>query len=128
MALILIADDDQATRETLALLLAAQGHETYMAASGHELLDLAEAHPGFDLALTDLKMPLIDGVQVLEVLRTRDPQARVVVMSAYSTAETVIAAVRRGAADYLHKPFDWKELQEVLSRVLGRGGARPRPA
>ncbi len=126
MAVILVADDDQATRDTLASLLAQQGHETHTAASGHQLLDLAEAHPNFDLVLTDLKMPVIDGVQVLEVLRTRNPEARVVVMSAYSTADTVIAAVRRGAADYLHKPFDWRELQEVLTRALGRGRVRGR--
>jgi len=127
LALILIADDDQATRETLASVLTAAGHETHAAASAHELLELAEQHPGFDLVLTDLKMPRLDGIQMLEMLRTRDRQARVVVMSAYSTAETVMAAWRRGAADYLHKPFDWQELQQMLHRVLGQGGGAARP-
>jgi len=118
MALILIADDDKATRETLASLLQQQGHETYPAPSAFELLDLAHEHPRFDLVLTDLKMPRMDGIQLLETLRMRYPGARVVVMSAFSTADTVVAALRGGVADYLQKPFGWKELQDALEKAL----------
>jgi len=118
MALILIADDDRATRDTLVSLLAATGHETHAAASAYELLDLAQQYPQFDLILTDLKMPRMDGIQLLEALRRRYPKARVIIMSAFSTADTVVAAMRRGVADYLQKPFDWAELQEVLRRAL----------
>ncbi len=123
MPIILIADDDLQTRETLASLLETEGHETYSAASASELLDLARERPGFDLVLTDLKMPRTDGIQLLETLRLQYPSAQVIVMSAYSTPETVLAAFRRGAADYLQKPFDWKELQEVLHRALAGAAA-----
>ena len=118
MALILIADDDRATRETLDSLLRTEGHETYSAPSVSQLLELARQHPDFDLVLTDLKMPRMDGIQLLEVLRLRHPQARVVIMSAFSTVDTAVAALRRGVTDYLQKPFDWKELQAVLQRAL----------
>jgi DNA-binding NtrC family response regulator len=118
MALILIADDDRATRETLAELLSRDGHETYAAASAHDLLDLAREHPGFDLVLTDLKMPRMDGIQMMELLRLRHPRARVLVMSAFSTADAVVAAYHRGATDYLQKPFGWDDLQRALSKAL----------
>jgi DNA-binding NtrC family response regulator len=118
VATILIADDDRQTRETLAELLQAAGHKTFGAASAAALLDLASERPDFDLVLTDLKMPRTDGVQLLETIRARHPHARVIVMSAYSTADTVVAAFRRGAADYLQKPFDWQELQDALARAL----------
>jgi len=119
MALILIADDDRATRETLASLLRRQGHETYSAPSASQLMQLARQHPNFDLVLTDLKMPHMDGIQLLELLRLQNPHARVIIMSAFSTPDTVVAALRRGVADYLPKPFDWEELQEALQRALG---------
>jgi DNA-binding NtrC family response regulator len=119
MALILIADDDRATRETLASLLRDEGHETYAAPSAYELLDLACQHPDFDLALTDLKMPRMDGIQLLDALRRQKPQARVILMSAFSTADSVVAALRLEVADYLQKPFDWAELQAALRRALG---------
>ena len=128
MALILIADDDRATRETLASLLQAQGHSTYSAPSASQLLELAREHPDFDLVLTDLKMPRIDGIQLLEVLRLEHPRARVVIMSAFATTEAVVAALRRGVVDFLQKPFDWKELQEVLRRALGAVKSAPGPA
>ena len=123
MPIILIADDDRPTRETLTSLLRAEGHEVHAAASASELLDLARERPGFDLVLTDLKMPRTDGIQLLETLRLQHPSAQVIVMSAYSTPETVLAAFHRGAADYLQKPFDWKELQEALDRVLAGAAA-----
>jgi DNA-binding NtrC family response regulator len=125
MALILIADDDRATRETLADLLSQEGHETYGAASADELLELTREHPDFEIVLTDLKMPRMDGIQVLEIVRLRNPGARVVVMSAFSTADAVLTAWRRGAVDYLQKPFDWKDLQDSLSRALDTRSGLP---
>jgi len=118
MALILIADDDRATRETLASLLQAQGHDTHSAPSAYDLLELVRQYPDFDLVLTDLKMPRMDGIQLLEAVRQRNPRARVIIMSAFSTADTVVAALRHGVADFLQKPFDWEELQDALRRAL----------
>jgi DNA-binding NtrC family response regulator len=125
MALILIADDDRATRETLADLLAREGHETHSAGSAHELLDLAREHAAFDLVLTDVKMPRMDGIQMLELIRLRYPRARVIVMSAFSTPDAVVAAWRRGATDYLEKPFDWEDLQRAVGRALGAQSEDP---
>jgi DNA-binding NtrC family response regulator len=128
VAVILIADDDRATRETLADLLSHEGHETHSAASAHELLELAREHPDFEIVLTDLKMPQMDGIQVLEIIRLRNPRARVIIMSAFSTPDSVVAAWRRGAVDYLLKPFDWKDLQVVLSRALATPEEAPESA
>ncbi len=125
MATILIADDDRETRETIASLLQAEGHQAFSAASASELLGLACERPDFDLVLTDLKMPRTDGLQLLQTIRAKHPRARVIVMSAYSTADAVVTAFRSGAVDYLEKPFDWRELHDSMLRALaGAADAR----
>ena len=118
VSIILIADDHKETRETLASLLSKQGHEVYTADSAFQLLELVRQHPDFQLVLTDLKMPRMDGIQLLETLRLQNRQAPIIVMSSFSTEDTVLAAFRHGATDYLQKPFTWKELQGVLRKAM----------
>src|SRR5262249_35105530 len=84
---------------------------------GEECLGLAEAEP-FDLALVDLRMPDLDGVQVLQRLATVQPGLPVLILTAFATIETAIEAIRAGAYDYLSKPFRMEEIRLVVRRTL----------
>ncbi len=117
MAKILIVDDEARIRRILALMLRDHGHRVVEAESGEEGLDKAgEFSP--DLALLDLKLPGIDGLETLRQLRERAAHLEVIMMTAFGTIGTAVEAMRRGACDYLTKPFDNDELLLVVDRVL----------
>jgi DNA-binding NtrC family response regulator len=71
----------------------------------------------FDLAITDLKMPGMDGVATVEALRSLDPKIEVIVATGYASVETAVACMKRGAYDYIEKPFDLTELKLLLDRA-----------
>ncbi|HEY4573366.1 MAG TPA: response regulator, partial [Thermoanaerobaculia bacterium] len=121
MASILIVDDEGPIRRILSVLLRERRHRVAEAASGEEALDLfgekaAEAKP--DLVLLDLKLPGIDGLETLKRLRVREPRLDVVMMTAHGTISSAVEAMRRGAFDYLTKPFDNDELLMLVDRAL----------
>jgi two-component system response regulator AtoC len=116
---ILIVDDDEALRESLALTLAAEAYEVVAAADGNAALRHAEVQP-FDVVLCDLRMPGIDGLELLPQLARRLPGATIVLMSAYGTADLAIEAMKRGAYDYLAKPFAPSELLLTLRKARER--------
>jgi DNA-binding NtrC family response regulator len=124
---ILVVDDEPLLQDALGLELRSQGYRVATAKSGEEALTRLEAQE-FDLVVSDLVLPGLDGLAVLERSRTPNPRVEVIVMTAYATVETAIAAFRRGACDYLEKPFD---LDDLLRRVLRarpenyRAGGRP---
>ncbi|MBI5496851.1 MAG: sigma-54-dependent Fis family transcriptional regulator [Deltaproteobacteria bacterium] len=116
---ILVVDDEANARGALAELLREEGFSIELAADGFKALPkLAEFAP--DLVLTDLKMPGMDGIELMKKAREQDPERQVVVMTAYGTVETAVEAMRQGAADYLTKPINMDELLLVLDRVLER--------
>src|SRR3989442_10028143 len=114
---LLVADDDEVARELLAEALGREGYRVRLAAGGEECLRLAAAQP-FDMALVDLRMPDLDGLSVLKRLATIQPDLPVVILTAFATIETAIAAVAAGAADYLSKPFRMEEIKIVVGRTL----------
>ncbi|HEY4596374.1 MAG TPA: sigma-54 dependent transcriptional regulator, partial [Thermoanaerobaculia bacterium] len=121
MASILIVDDEGPIRRILSVLLRERRHRVAEAASGEEALDLfgekaAEAKP--DLVLLDLRLPGIDGLETLKRLRVREPRLDVVMMTAHGTISSAVEAMRRGAFDYLTKPFDNDELLILVDRAL----------
>jgi len=121
MASILIVDDEGPIRRILSVLLRERRHRVAEAASGEEALDLfgekaAEAKP--DLVLLDLRLPGIDGLETLKRLRVREPRLDVVMMTAHGTISSAVEAMRRGAFDYLTKPFDNDELLMLVDRAL----------
>lgn len=120
MARILAADDEPEMLDTVRRILARDGHEVVAAPSGGEALAALETDP-FDLVLTDLMMPEVDGMAVLAAAREKSPEAPVVLMTAYATIETAVAAIRAGAWDYVAKPFSMQELRVVIDRALGHG-------
>jgi two-component system NtrC family response regulator len=110
---ILVVDDEPAQRELVAGFLRKQGFEVALAADGTEAHTRFRAEP-FDLVLTDQRMPGLSGLELIAALRRVNPEAAVVVMTAYGTIETAVAAIKAGAADYLTKPLN---LDELLHRI-----------
>jgi DNA-binding NtrC family response regulator len=113
---ILVADDEAAVREVLADVLA-ESYEVVAAGSGEEALEQAgRCHPS--MVLLDLRMPGMSGMATLEELRKRDTEVPVVVLTATTSYQTAVEAMRLGAADYLAKPFEVAELLHVIERTL----------
>ncbi len=118
-ARLLVADDEDAQREILRLILEGEGYEVVLAATGRQALKLALAQP-FDLVLTDLKMPDLSGLELLGELLSAEPRACVILMTAHGSIDSAVEAMRRGAFDYLTKPLERDELLLVLERALER--------
>jgi len=120
MARLLVVDDEEGLRSFLAEALARDGHTVLTAADGKEASALLDRE-AFDLVLTDLKMPGLGGMEVLQKVRTEQPDAEVIVLTAHGSIENAVAAMRAGAYDYLTKPVGSPaELRLVASRALER--------
>ena len=114
---ILVVDDDQSLREFLAITLSREGFEVETAASGPAALEKVAEVP-IDLALVDLKMPGMDGLETLRRLKEANETISVVIVTAFSTTTTAIQALKEGAYDYLIKPFKVDELKLVVQKAL----------
>ncbi|MHC4392993.1 MAG: sigma-54-dependent transcriptional regulator, partial [Planctomycetota bacterium] len=119
MARIIVCDDEPSVRELLEVVLVRSGHEPVLAANGREALACFDEKPA-ELVIHDLKMPGMSGLELLEQLKVRDPNLPVVVITAFSTWDNAVEAMRLGAHDYLKKPFDTNEIREVIERALVR--------
>ena len=114
---ILIAEDDTVQREILHDILRDAGYDADAFGLAREAFAALEKNT-YDLLLTDLRMPEMDGLDLLrEALRIR-PELSVVVMTAYATVKTAVTAMKEGACDYLAKPFDKEELLVVIDKAL----------
>jgi DNA-binding NtrC family response regulator len=113
---ILVIDDEQIVRESLGAWLEEDGHQTRLCANGREAL-AAVREQEYELALVDLKMPGMDGLEVARRLREACPQITVVVMTAFASVDTAVQALKEGAYDYITKPFDPEVLSHLLRRV-----------
>ncbi|MCI0341173.1 MAG: sigma-54 dependent transcriptional regulator [Planctomycetales bacterium] len=116
-ARILVVDDERGMREVLSVLLEREGHAVTVAGDGAEAL---EKYGGVrpDVVLVDVRMPKMDGIAFLRALKGRDPGAIVIVMTAYSTWDSAVEAMRLGAFDYFRKPFDNREIRATVARAL----------
>ena len=114
---ILIVDDNRTTTRALGMLVERWGHEALTAFDGREALAVLEAEP-VDVIITDLRMPQVDGMQVLTQLAERWPDVVAIVVTAYGTIESAVAAMRLGAFDYLTKPYDDQELRAKLDKAV----------
>jgi len=117
MARVLVVDDEPGMREGCRRVLEAEGHQVACAPDGEAALACAAQAP-FDLALIDLKMPGMGGLEVLAALRERAPDLTCVIVTAYATLETAVAATKSGAYDYVAKPFTPDELMLVVHKAL----------
>ena len=110
---VLVVDDQKNMRATTALLLRQAGHRVGEAADGAGALEQL-AQGTYDVVLTDLRMPSLDGMELLKAVQRSSPQTQVIVMTAYGTIESAVEAIRQGAYDFVTKPF---KQDEVLLRV-----------
>ncbi|OZB61506.1 MAG: DNA-binding response regulator [Lysobacterales bacterium 14-68-21] len=114
---ILVVDNEPKMRRILELSLKNLGHEVEQAGDGREALAAIE-RGAFDLVLSDLRMPNMDGIALLEALRERGEDVPVIVLTAYGTIETAVAAMKLGAVDYILRPFEIETIELAVSRVL----------
>jgi DNA-binding NtrC family response regulator len=114
---ILVADDSERTRETIAELLRGQGYEVHAAADGQQAMKAVE-ESFFDVALIDLNMPKANGMTVLNHLQQTSPDSIGVIITGYGTIKNAVEAIKSGAFDYLTKPVKMEEIQIVLRRAL----------
>lgn len=115
---ILVVDDDASLGAALKEFLAREGYNVEVAQSGAEALAIHAANGKIALALVDLIMPAMDGIAVTAELRARDPDFAVIVMTGYGTIETAIDAMKKGAEDYITKPFDYEALRKKVARLM----------
>ncbi len=114
---VLIIDDEEDIRDVLAFELGREGFDATTAADGLQALEAARGRH-FDLAITDLKMPGMDGVATLLGLKAIDPAIRVLIATGYASAETRDRCMANGACGYLQKPFDLEEILTVVTKTL----------
>jgi two-component system, OmpR family, alkaline phosphatase synthesis response regulator PhoP len=116
---VLIVDDEKNIRLTVSQSLESIGLDTDTAMNGEEALAKLKAND-YSLILLDLKMPGMDGMQVLRRIREVRPEVRVIVITAYGTVESAVEAMKLGTVDFVQKPFASEEIRALVSRVLRR--------
>jgi len=113
---ILVVDDEEAQRTLLAGFLEKKDYTVTTAASGKEAIDKNRT-AGFDLAILDLKMPEIDGVETMAKMKEIDPETDFIILTGYGTVESAVEAMKLGAYDYLNKPINLDELELMIERI-----------
>ncbi len=116
---LLIADDEPNIRRILQAIFIKDGYEVHVAENGVKALEWASANP-VTLLITDLIMPDMNGVELIQKVKQRHPNAVAIVITAYATIKTCVDAMRYGASDYITKPFDMDEIRAVVKRAVSR--------
>lgn len=119
METILVVDDDQGMRELIEILLTREGYGVRTAADGREASELL-GRERFDLVVTDLKMPRVDGIDLLKQVKEISPETPVIIVTAFASGETALTAMKEGAYDYLEKNFDVNDLLGLVRDALHR--------
>jgi DNA-binding NtrC family response regulator len=116
---VLIVDDEKNIRLTLSIALEPLGLESDSAMNGEEALQMLR-EKDYRLVLLDLKMPGMDGMEVLRRLRDIRPDIRVIIITAHGTIESAVEAMKLGAVDFIQKPFAPKEIRDLVTAVINR--------
>ncbi len=117
MANILIVDDEQSYRQLLTLVFEEQGNTIRTAMNGRQALELLDAEAA-DVIISDVKMPDMDGIEMLRAVRSTLPDLGVILMTAFASVETAREAFKLGADDFIQKPFDVEELKLIVRKTL----------
>ena len=115
---ILLVDDEANVRKVFSDVLGKESYIVKGVGSGAEAIESIEQET-FDLALVDLRMPCMDGIEVLENIKKIKPQLPVIIYTGYGSVTTAVESMRKRAADYLNKPFSPEELKSSIRRALG---------
>ncbi|MBM3324705.1 MAG: response regulator, partial [Calditrichaeota bacterium] len=119
-ARLLIIEDEASLRQVVHDYFCTAGYEVTTAADGREGLAKFSAASDIDLVLSDIRLPVMDGLEVLERIKKKDPSIQVILMTGYSEKDLAIQALRLGADDYVEKPFQLDDLEHIVQRALGR--------
>jgi len=114
---VLVVDDDLAHRTMLKTMLASWGYDVSLADDGAAAVEEVRQRP-FDLVLMDVRMVKVSGLEALEEIKGFNPAIPIVIMTAYASVETAVEALKKGACDYLTKPFDFDELRIVMEHAM----------
>src|ERR687893_2395269 len=117
MSKLLIVDDEQGMRQLLSIVFGREGHSVRVAENGRRALELLRQEPA-DLIVSDVKMPDMNGIELLRRVREFLPDVSVVMMTAFATVETAREAFKLGADDFIQKPFDVDELKLIVEKAL----------
>ena len=114
---ILVVDDEKGIRDFLELMLTQEGYNVFLAEDGQKACALIEAYD-FDLVITDIRLGYIDGIEVLRKTKAKDSDVPVIMISAFSSAETAVEAMKEGAYDYIPKPFKIAEFKRIIKNAI----------
>ena len=117
ISLILVVDDDEGMRKSLAILLSKKGYRVMQAGSGESAIHVLY-HYRFDLVITDLRMEGMTGINLLEYMQVNGMSVPVIIMTGYGTIESAVTAMQMGAYDYIVKPFEYEEILLRVKRAL----------
>lgn len=117
---VLVVDDEKIAARNLQYILGKEGYTVEVALSGPEAAKMleAEAENGYDLVLTDLRMPEVDGMQILATARALHPDVEVIMVTGFATVSSALEAVKAGAYHYLAKPYNISEVRLVVRDAL----------
>lgn len=118
---VLVVDDEEDVRDTLSSVLKQLNYVPFVAENGVEALKIMEREQ-IDVVLSDLYMPEMDGIELLKRLKTRDNKVVFLMITAHPTIETAVEAIKKGAYDYLTKPFHIEEVRLKINRALEKKG------
>ncbi len=116
-ARLLVIDDEEIVLKSCRKILEAEGHQVFIALSGQEAFALLTKEP-IDVVITDIKMPGMDGMEVLERMKKEYPDILVIMITGYSTVQSAVQAMKLGAFDYIPKPFTPDEVSVVVEKAL----------
>ncbi len=114
---ILVVDDEQGMRDFLSIMLKKEGYDVVAAENGEHALKAIHAEI-YDLVITDVKMPRVDGIEVLRTVKEISPETVVIVITAFATTDTAVQAMKLGAYDYITKPFKVDEIKLIIQKAL----------
>ncbi len=118
---ILVADDEPNLRRVLAAILTREGYAVTQAADGAEALELLRT--GVDVVITDLKMPRVDGMEVLRTVSSEYPAVPVIMITAFGSIDNAVSAVKAGAFDFIEKPFEQEQIRQIVEKAVKQASA-----
>ena len=117
---LLVVDDEPNIRRVLEAVFTKDGYQVKTAENGRKALDILSTDPNLDVAVCDLIMPDMNGVEVLKAAKEINPKLSVVMITAHGTIKTAVDAMKLGAFDYITKPFDMDEIKLIVKNALER--------
>src|SRR5467141_5475883 len=122
-ARILVVDDDGAARALMVQILAEDGHAVIACSDGAEAMEQLDHAPEFDVVVSDIRMRDVDGLEVLDWVHKHAPETPVLLVTAFGNIDGAVEAIRRGAYDYISKPYDVNAIKLVVGRFFFHGTA-----